>query len=247
MQHIKHIPMDGPKNFRDIGGYMNGEGRLVAWNRLYRSDGLSALSERDEALFRALDIRTIVDLRGSAERDMLPDSIPEGVEYFHCPMMREAGADKASALSDFARSLVVGYKSMVTDDAALAGAAVNAVIDGLEKGAVVFHCSAGKDRTGVLAAILLLLLGVGEEDIIADYQVSHTYNEKGINAVIVRSPEIAQRFSLPGGDSMLRSEPENIKAVLDELNAQNISARMEQAGVSPSSQQRLRDHMLISL
>ena len=50
MQHIKHIPMDGPKNFRDIGGYMNIEGRLVAWNRLYRSDGLSALSERDEKM-----------------------------------------------------------------------------------------------------------------------------------------------------------------------------------------------------
>ena len=65
--------------------------------------------------------------------------------------------------------------------------------------------------------------------------------------MIARSPDIAQRFSLPGGDSMLRSEPENIKAVLDELNAQNISARMEQAGVSPSYQQRLRDHMLISL
>ena len=63
-------------------------------------------------------------------------------------------------------------------------------MEGLSKGPVVFHCTAGKDRTGVLAAILLLRLGVDEEDIIADYQVSFTYNRRGMNQLLARYPEM---------------------------------------------------------
>ena len=73
---------------------------------------------------------------------------------------------------------------MIGEDAALAGQAAWAVMEGVTQGAVVFHCTAGKDRTGVLAAMLLLLLGVAEEDIIADDQVSFTYNRRGVNQLL---------------------------------------------------------------
>ena len=158
--YLKHIPMDGPQNFRDLGGFLNWDGRMVAWNRLYRADGLSALSERDEALLRKLNIRTIVDLRGTSEQKAMPDRVPEGVRYCACPMMEEDPAAPDQAARSFAMSLKVGYLKMIQENPDRVGRAANAVMEGMEQGAVVFHCTAGKDRTGVLAAVLLLLLNV---------------------------------------------------------------------------------------
>ena len=242
--YLKHIPMDGPQNFRDLGGFLNRDGRMVAWNRLYRADGLSALSERDEALLRKLNIRTIVDLRGTSEQKAMPDQVPEGVRYCACPMMEEDPAAPDQAARSFAMSLKVGYLKMIQENPDRVGRAANAVMEGLEQGAVVFHCAAGKDRTGVLAAVLLLLLNVAEGDIIADYQVSYTYNANGVNRMIERIPELKAYLLQAGEDSMLHSNPKNIRAVLEILNAENIAAWLERAGVRRERQDRFRQIML---
>lgn len=242
--NLRHIPMDGPQNFRDLGGFLNRDGRMVAWNRLYRADGLSALSERDEALLRKLNIRTIVDLRGTSEQKAMPDRVPEDVRYCACPMMREDPAAPDQAARSFAMSLKVGYLKMIQGSPERVGCAANAVMEGLEQGAVVFHCTAGKDRTGVLAAVLLLLLNVAEGDIVADYQVSYTYNANGINRMIERIPELKEYLLQAGEDSMLHSNPKNIRAVLEVLNAENIAAWLESAGVSRERQDRFRQIML---
>ena len=243
--HLKHIPMDGPQNFRDLGGYINKDGFMSAWNRLYRADGLSGLSEKDAERLKALNIRTIVDLRGSFEQQAMPDIVPEGVTYCSCPLMKEEiSGEEALKKNTFVQSLVVGYRSMVREGQELIGAAAAAVMDGLEKGAVVFHCTAGKDRTGILAAVLLLVLGMEEEDIIADYQVSHTYNVKGINRMIDENPEVKAFVEAAGEDSMMHSHPKNIQAVLKLLNGGNISEWLERAGVPLKLQQRFREMML---
>ena len=117
-------------------------------------------------------------------------------------------------------------------------------MEGLTQGAVVFHCTAGKDRTGVLAAILLLLLGVAEEDIIADYQVSFTYNRRGMNQLLARYPEMQALLAQSGEDSLLHAHPRNIQAVLELLNAENIGPWLEQAGVGRDMQERFRQIML---
>lgn len=111
-------------------------------------------------------------------------------------------------------------------------------------GAVVFHCTAGKDRTGVLAVILLLRLGVGEEDIIADYQVSFTYNAKGIDRLIQQVPRMKAYMEQAGGDSMLDSNPKNMQAVLGVLNTDNIAQWLENAGVSEELQESFCEIML---
>lgn len=98
--YLKRIPMDGPQNFRDLGGFMTEEGRAVSWNRLYRADGLNRLSEADVRRLRELNVRTIVDLRGVSEQEAYPDVVPEGVNYCSCPMMREeiSGTDRKSVV-----------------------------------------------------------------------------------------------------------------------------------------------------
>ena len=243
--YLKHIPMDGPQNFRDLGGFLTASGQVVAWNRLYRADGLSGLSEGDIAWFRRLNIRTIMDLRSTAEQAARPDRVPEGVRFCSCPMMREQGSgEQPGSASAFLQSLKVGYLAMIRDGAPLVGSAVNAVLDGLEQGAVVFHCTAGKDRTGVLAAVLLLLLGVSEEDITADYEVSYTYNARGVNRAVAQVPQLKPYLEQAGEDSVLHSNPKNIRAVLDELNAGTISGLLKAAGVSPERQSRLRRILL---
>lgn len=191
--YLKHIPMDGPQNFRDLGGFYTENGMAVTWNRLYRADSMSSLSEKDVALLRKLNVRTVVDLRGLSEQ-------------------------KAKS-----------------------------VMEGLSSGAVVFHCTAGKDRTGILAAILLLLLGARDEDILADYQVSYTYNEKGVNRLVQQFPELKQHMEQAGEDSMFHSNPENMKAVLAVLNTGNIGSWLESAGVPRALQQSFRSAMLESI
>ena len=174
----------------------------------------------------------------------MPDQVPEGVRYCACPMMEEDPAAPDQAARSFAMSLKVGYLKMIQENPDRVGRAANAVMEGLEQGAVVFHCTAGKDRTGVLAAVLLLLLNVAEGDIVADYQVSYTYNANGVNRMIERIPELKAYLLKAGEDSMLHSNPKNIRAVLEILNAENIAAWLERAGVRRERQDRFRQIML---
>lgn len=244
---LKHIPMDGPQNFRDIGGFLNRQGLMVAWNRLYRADTLKRLSEKDVEKLRAMNVRTIVDLRGKKEQETMPDVVPEGIRYCSCPMMKEEFTDDGQmARNSFLQSLMTGYQTMVKDGADLIGRAAQAVMEGVQDGAVVFHCTAGKDRTGILAAVLLLTLDVCEEDIVADYQVSFTYNSKGINKMVEQSPKLKEFVEQAGEDSMLHSHPKNIRAVLELLNSETVKDWLEENGVKSGLIQEFRKQMLTS-
>lgn len=244
---LKHIPMDGPQNFRDIGGFLNRQGLMVAWNRLYRADTLKRLSEKDVEKLRAMNVRTIVDLRGKKEQETMPDVVPEGIRYCSCPMMKEEFTDDGQmARNSFLQSLMTGYQTMIKDGADLIGRAAQAVMEGVQDGAVVFHCTAGKDRTGILAAVLLLTLDVCEEDIVADYQVSFTYNSKGINKMVEQSPKLKEFVEQAGEDSMLHSHPKNIRAVLELLNSETVKDWLEENGVKSGLIQEFRKQMLTS-
>lgn len=244
---LKHIPMDGPQNFRDLGGFLNRDGKMIVWNKLYRADGMSNLSDSDVKMLNKLNVRTIVDLRSTSEQKAMPDRVPEGARYCSCPLMREEMSTPAQAADSFAQSLKIGYLKMINENPDLVGAAVQAVIDGLKEGSVVFHCTAGKDRTGVLAAVLLLLLGAADEDIMADYQVSYTYNTNGVNRMFDKFPELRAYLEQAGEDSMLHSNPKNIKAVLEILNRDNINNWLDNAGVSRGLQQSFCENMLVEI
>lgn len=245
---LKHIPMDGPQNFRDVGGFLNKKGQMIAWNRLYRADGMDRLSERDLEWLRRLNVRTIVDLRGGAEQKMRPDVASEGITVFTCPMMKEEiTSEKQAAEHSFARSLLTGYQAMVKSGPELIGRAAATVMESVKQGAVVYHCTAGKDRTGILSAVLLMLLDAYEEDIIADYQVSHTYNERGINRMVEQSPELKEFIEQAGEDSMLHSHPRNIRAVIRQIGETGIQEWLEQAGVDRGLQESFRAGMLMDI
>ncbi|MEC3893899.1 tyrosine-protein phosphatase [Nocardiopsis alba] len=174
-------------NFRDLGGHRTREGRTVREGLLYRSDALHTLSEPDLTTYNGFGIRQLIDLRTSHERDRLPDVIPDGAEYAAIGVQNAeaAGANFVDLLSDPERARAVFgdgaaerfmfavYRDLVTEDEALQG--YRELVERAAKGptALVFHCSAGKDRTGWGAALLLTLLGVEREAIVADYLVSN--------------------------------------------------------------------------
>jgi protein-tyrosine phosphatase len=169
---LRHVRLDGPLNFRDIGGYSGSRG-AIALGRVYRSDALCGLSENDLArLVNDLGVRSVVDLRRQDELDAAPNAFQmhDRVRYYHSPVFEIRGTtDEAEYLRtlDFAAH----YVSMIrrgSDSFAL----IFRLLAREECAPLVFHCTAGRDRTGVAATLLLLAAGAEREDVIADYLLS---------------------------------------------------------------------------
>ncbi|NKR61862.1 protein-tyrosine-phosphatase [Rhodococcus hoagii] len=185
------IRLEGAKNFRDIGGYETSDGRTVRSGLVYRANKLSSLTDADLAKLTAANVTLDVDLRNMWERRDDPDRLPEGVRYqvadvvsfehgiaFHefVPLtLGRALIDAAvTGSSDIGQS--IGYPFMVTYRGAdVAFRDLLTAIAGNADSATVFHCSAGKDRTGWGTAVLLSLLGVPKATVYRDFLASNTY------------------------------------------------------------------------
>jgi hypothetical protein len=178
------VALEGSFNFRDLGGYATGDGRTVRWGRLYRSDALHELTPADVAHLRALGLRTVVDLRTERELDRSGRGPlePEGIAFHHLAVVKEGVRGDGTAEGAAGRE-AVGAPAPVGDDLAerylwyldvggdaIAGALT--LFGGAEHYPLVFHCAAGKDRTGVLAALVLGILGVDRDTIVADYVIT---------------------------------------------------------------------------
>jgi protein-tyrosine phosphatase len=168
----RHVPLANCFNFRDLGGYPTVDGGNIKWHRLFRADGLTKLDEADCALLGGFGLATVIDLRtaGELERGKFPVGILQ-VEYHHLPLSETVpGQEEVPDWGEsnfvtarYQQLLRIGWDSIASAIKILA-----------TEGALpaVFHCSAGKDRTGVLAAVVLGSLGVPDEVIIDDYALS---------------------------------------------------------------------------
>lgn len=183
MKPLKRLTLTHAYNVRDLGGFEASGNTITKWHSIYRSDALYGLDETEWQRLCNAGIRTIVDLRSNSERLEYAETPPSLISMIHCPLQAEeldSSNLAESAAKAFEKSLSAGYCKMIEQTPQLLVTALKAVLAGLEKGGVLFHCAAGKDRTGVLAAVLLELLGVNRTDIVADYEVSFTYNRIGL-------------------------------------------------------------------
>ncbi len=181
------IALEGAVNFRDLGGYAASAGTRTRWRTLFRADGLGELTEADLSVLDTLGIRTVIDLRSGTELERGRfDVDAHPVAFHHFPFI-----DELPDAQEFDRRpglLGSQYLEMVRDAGGqiLASLEVLATPDALP---AVFHCTAGKDRTGVLSAIVLSLLGVDEPTVVADYALSGAAMQRLRAKLLVKYPE----------------------------------------------------------
>ena len=175
----RFISLDGTANFRDIGGYLTNDGRQVRLGSVYRSDELSTLSDIDLNTLRDLGMRRILDLRSNDEVRKREDRVPgdAAFRYIHTPVYdKEPRWDYLPAIlfnrHQLGKVLSDRYFYMVEKRAEVFGKILTYFAD-IKNLPAVYHCTAGKDRTGIVTALVLSLLGVPDETIIADYSLSN--------------------------------------------------------------------------
>lgn len=205
------LQLEGAFNVRDIGGYETAGGSAVQRGRLFRADGLHKLTESDQTSLLGRGVRTIIDLRHGDElqqnRNVFADS--GEVSYHNVSLINPATTMAANI-----RSLGDMYKNML-DECGPQLRQVFELISGAEGEGVLFHCAAGKDRTGVVAALLLDLAGVPVQTIAADYAETETNLLPLMEKFRAEMPESMQGMNY---DAFLGSAPENMELMLDHLH-----------------------------
>src|SRR5215468_10518704 len=177
----RRVTVEGCLNFRDLGGYPTRDGGALRWRQLFRADGLHALSARGVATLRdEIGLGDIIDLRSSAELSLDGRGLleREPVRFHHLPLF-DASRGQRNPAADIA-SLADLYFGMI--DFAREPIAKVITVLARTKDPAVFHCAAGKDRTGVISALLLSLLGVRDELIVADYAATR----EALDAIVDR-------------------------------------------------------------
>jgi len=239
------IAFESVFNFRDLGGYPAVGGSMVGWRRLFRADGLHRLGREDGEQFRSLRIATVIDLRTDAEvveRGRFPADLAE-VGYHHLPMFDVepdwslGDAEAPGFLADrYVDMLAAGRTTVATSLAMLARSASYPL---------VFHCAAGKDRTGILAAVVLGLLGVPDDVIVEDYAVSHEAMAKMVTWMAANQPGLAldpSRYP----SSIIEARPETMARFLAHVRQSHgsIDGLARDLGVEQGAIDAIRDILL---
>lgn len=172
--------LQGPKNVRELGGYPTQDGRRTREHVFLRADGLDTLSGRDRRFLRQYPIGLVVDLRSVYEARLAPDRVDRHFEHVHVPMFDHVQSELArrqaegrGASRSVPASLPEIYVLLAETEQAEIRTVLRKLID-TDKPSL-FHCTAGKDRTGIISMFLLEMAGVPEEIIIADYTATARY------------------------------------------------------------------------
>ena len=216
------VVLDGASNFRDLGGYPTQDGRHVKWGHLYRSADISKLTDADLKVLADRHIAAVCDLRGPDEIKTNPDRMPAGAVWYNMP----AGSENTRATT----AALLGSKPANRDSMMLAFYGRTDYLKAKYKPmfgqllaidddkALLFHCTAGKDRTGIGAALVLSALGVDRPTILNDYAATNEY-WKGNREQIVQSMA-KQGMDEKTVKSMLAANPAYLQNMFDAIDRQ---------------------------
>ncbi len=240
------IELEGVSNFRDLGGYETADGRSVKWRTIFRSDTLASLTDNDVETVCGLGVTTACDLRYTEERANEPSRFldHDRVEVLALGLERRPGTSFLDSFElstdprETARTyLLENYREYPF----LYAGAYRAIFERLLAGEqLIIHCTAGKDRAGTAAAMVLTALGVPRETVFEDYLLTNTYWDRG-----GREP--------PGMDddtiaAIFSAEVEYLAAAFEtiETNFGTVDAYLaDRVGLDEASRQRLRQVCLI--
>ncbi|MEI8238823.1 MAG: tyrosine-protein phosphatase [Actinomycetota bacterium] len=191
------VQLDAVHNFRDMGGYPTYDGHTTRWGRLFRADGLYRLTGIDLDRVRELGLHTVIDLRTAAEvdeRGTFPH-LEHPVHFHHVPIIDETwNPEDVVDTDDAAEFLETAYVAMLEEGPDRFAQAIRTLcVPGAFP--AVFHCAAGKDRTGMLAMLLLGAVGVEDDYIIADYALTEAGMQRFRDWAMREFPEMAARWA----------------------------------------------------
>lgn len=262
MTAARLLPLEGGRNFRDLGGYETEDGRTIAWGELYRSGVMTSLTENDYAYLSSLDINVICDLRTIEERTSEPTNWNAGdLEYLYFPDPGEDMSFMSVLMQEDATPQDVrdAFGSAYFGIGHQQAPAYEEMFDRLAAGdaPLAFNCSAGKDRTGVGAALLLTVLGVPRETIVHDYQLSDDYvdymeefmSEEARARMLEDNPSYAFFLNLPPEmvEPIMATYPEYIETFFADIEAEYgdvMTFLSEQVNVTPEEVDAIRAQYL---
>jgi protein-tyrosine phosphatase len=254
----RRLPVEGAANLRDLGGYAARDGRRLRWGVLYRSDALADLSDDDVAYLDRLGLRRVVDFRSDGERERDPDRLPAGVTPVLQPiagdgldpkelqdqlLSGEADAEQAASW------LVEGNRAFVTE---FGDVYARFLRDLAEPGSLptLFHCTAGKDRAGYAAALVLMALDVPRDTAMRDYLLTNDFTRA----------KTASLLHLIRFVSFFRTDPEDVRplfearesylgaafATIDAEYGSTDTYLRDALGVDDALRERLRAQLLVA-
>lgn len=234
----------GAMNFRDLGGYHTADGRRTRSGLVFRSNSLQELTDEDLDILRSdLRVATVLDLRSPKEiaRDGVGPFVDEALHYVNVPFLHEQ--KDSGAPGRIQEGLVARYFSYLTVAADNVVRALEMIADP-DNLPLVFHCSAGKDRTGVLAALVLGCVGVDPEHVVADYAAKQNVRDE-IVAFLRRRPTYTDLVDDMDPKS-LESEPDTMREFLRILEERHGGTRRWALdhGMSEEALRRLEDLLL---
>lgn len=235
----RSLQLTGATNFRDLGGYVGQDGRTVRWRKLFRSDQLSDLTAQDLATLSNLSVARVCDFRGKTERSYQVCAIPgaavhslaiEPTVVQGIKSLLEAG--QAVSAEDTVDLMVQTYRDFVHDNSPRFAAFFGHLLE--DDAPLVFHCTAGKDRTGFAAALLLQSLGVARPVVMQDYLLTNDLYRMPLSNPGSLTPEVLQ--------VLWRVQENFLDAAFDAVDAEygDLSRYLSQAlGVNAQARARL--------
>lgn len=200
MDSDRVLHVDGGYNFRDLGGLKTSEGKLLKKDLLFRTDELNNLSESDLELLASLNIQTVVDFRTDEERaksiDKIPSTCKNEVHLDILSANMDAFVEEMQKEDADFKKLMLGFYSelVLSANAITQFVKFFELLQNADNLSVIYHCSAGKDRTGVATALILDALQVTRKDIEEDYLMSNEFLKDKYAAYINQNPKYADLF-----------------------------------------------------
>ncbi|MCR4616020.1 MAG: tyrosine-protein phosphatase [Clostridiales bacterium] len=210
MQYRRRYILDNLINCRDLGGYTCNDGSVTRFGRLLRAGMPRPLSEKDLRFLEEYGVKAVLDLRGNKEAELYPAfmNCETDISYKHISLL-----EINPATMDLHRPLIEAYRETIDNYGEALAESLRFILNSGTP--FLFHCFIGKDRTGMLAAMILHMAGVNDEDIVADYEISYSYLENFFR----HEMEIGSGLIWECDEHQRRSDRGNMISLLEYINS----------------------------
>jgi protein-tyrosine phosphatase len=247
------IQLDNTINMRDIGGYTGLDGRSVKWGKVIRSEELAHLSDDDVAYLNDLGIKHVYDFRDEKKAKSTPDRLPASADYTNLPTLaglpvshEDLDFDQPDAIDGFMRKI---YEYQVANKAPIFATILKTLTDPDEL-PILYHCTNGKDRTGFMTALILLICGVPEKTIVSDYSLSNlTFDEAfaTLGSIMADEMEESRNISKDKIRDFFGVKPQWLQLQLDYIkeNYETVDAYLfDNTDLTPADLDAIRENLL---